>query len=126
MACDNDLEFVNSEQSEEHLIWYDWLANSGTTSHITNTRGVLSRYMPISRQISGIGSESIEAVGQGTVELINYIGKTKISFKLKDVLYVPKATHNLVSISCLDREGGGTHIQNGTTSGKTPGLYSTI
>ncbi|KAJ8588277.1 hypothetical protein M405DRAFT_712724, partial [Rhizopogon salebrosus TDB-379] len=37
-----------------------------------------------------------------------------ISFKLKDVLYVPKATHNLVSISRLDREGGGTHIQNGT------------
>ncbi|KAJ8580846.1 hypothetical protein M405DRAFT_710985, partial [Rhizopogon salebrosus TDB-379] len=36
-----------------------------------------------------------------------------ISFKLRDVLYVPDASHNLVSISQLDREGRQASICNG-------------
>jgi hypothetical protein len=37
----------------------------------------------------------------------------KINFKLRDVLYVPDASHNLVSISQLDHEHGHANICNG-------------
>ena len=115
MAQDDDLEFVNSEQSEHRLIWYDWLADSGTTSHITNMRNAITDYVPLkARQVNGIGNESLVVAGRGMVEIESFIGKTKISFKLKDVLYVPNATHNLISISRLDQEGGHAEIKNGT------------
>jgi hypothetical protein len=115
MAQDDDLEFIDSEQSDDHLIWYDWLADSGTTSHITNMRSAITDYIPLkARQVNGIGNDPLVVKGRGTVELESFIGKTKISFKLKDVLYVPKATHNLVSISRLDKEGGRADIKDGT------------
>jgi hypothetical protein len=47
MAQDMDVEFVDSEESNEHLIWYDWVVDSGTMTHITNTCATLSDYTPI-------------------------------------------------------------------------------
>lgn len=112
--ADDGLEYVDSEQSEERMIWYEWVADSGATSHIVKSKTVMTDYVPLtSRRISGIGNESLNAIGQGTVHLINYIGKTKISFTLKNVLHVPHASHNLVSISRLDKDGGHAHIKNG-------------
>ena len=113
MAQDESLEFVDSEQSEEHLIWYDWLVDSGTTTHITNSCATMNDYIPLDKYVSGIGNNSLNAIGKGTVELTSFIGKTQINFKLTDVLYVPKATHNLVSMSRLDRDGGHAEVKNG-------------
>ncbi|OAX30967.1 hypothetical protein K503DRAFT_704528 [Rhizopogon vinicolor AM-OR11-026] len=84
------------------------------TSHITKIHSAISEYVPLkSRRITGISNESLEAVGQGTVELMNHIGNKSIHFKLKNVLYVPHATNNLVSLSHLDKEGGHTTIGDG-------------
>jgi hypothetical protein len=113
MAQDMDVEFIDSKESDECLIWYDWVADSGTTTHITNTCAMMSDYTPITWSVSGIGNAPLKAIGRGTVELVNFIGKSKISFKLRDVLYVPDASHNLVSISRLDCEGGHASICNG-------------
>ncbi|KAG2339642.1 hypothetical protein BDR05DRAFT_863125, partial [Suillus weaverae] len=59
---------------------YEWFADSGTTSHITR--------------------------GRGTVELESYIGKHKVIICLKNVLYIPSTSNNLVSIHQLDKDGG--------------------
>jgi hypothetical protein len=109
-----ELEYVSNDEPDDHLCWYDWLVDSGTTSHITKIRSALSDYVPLkSRCITGISDESLEAVGQGTVELVNCMGSKKIHFKLKEVLYVPHATSNLVSLSHLDQEGGHAKIGDG-------------
>jgi hypothetical protein len=55
----------------------------------------------------------LEAIGKGMVKLTSYIGKTKVSFKLKDVFYVPKVSHNLISVSRLDQEGGHVDLKDG-------------
>jgi len=113
----NEFESVPNDESDEHLIWYEWLVDSGTTSHIMKIRTALMNYVPLkSRHVTGIGNESLDAIGQGTVELVNFIGKKEVHFTLKNVLYVPHATNNLVSLSRLDKEGGHTKIGKGEIS----------
>jgi len=113
-TAQDEFEYVANDESDDCLGWYDWLVDSGTTSHVTKIQSALKDYTPLqSRRIMGISDDSLEAVGQGTIELVNYIGTKSIQFKLKNVLYVPHATNNLVSLSCLDKEGGHATIGDG-------------
>ncbi|KAG1784354.1 uncharacterized protein HD556DRAFT_1201974, partial [Suillus plorans] len=74
---------------------YDWLADSGTTSHITKIQSALTDYVPLKCH--------------------------KVTCKLKNVLYVPRASNNLVSITCLDREGGHAIMKKGKVTLKVRG-----
>ncbi|KAG1906156.1 uncharacterized protein F5891DRAFT_906858, partial [Suillus fuscotomentosus] len=79
-----------------------WLADSGTTSHITKIRSALMDYVPLkSHRVSGIANESLKAGGCGTVKLVSIINKQRVTCKLKNVLHVPRASNNLVSITHL-------------------------
>ncbi|KAG1847489.1 hypothetical protein C8R48DRAFT_582561, partial [Suillus tomentosus] len=40
-----------------------------------------------------------------TVELESYIGRQKVKFYLKNVLYVPNTSNNLLSMRQLDKDG---------------------
>lgn len=119
----------------ESMIWYEWFADSGTTSHITRVRTALTDFVPTKSEVMGIGNEPLEVKGRGTVELESYIGRQKVKFYLKNVLYVPSTSNNLLSICQLDKDGGcakfgsgkvalyarqGQHIAEGTIS---QGLY---
>ena len=113
-TAQDEFEYVPNDEPDDRLSWYDWLVDSGTTSHVTKIRSAISDYVPLkSRRIMGISNDSLEAVGQGTVELVNNIGNKSVHFKLKDVLYVPRATNNLVSLSRLDKEGGHAKLGDG-------------
>jgi hypothetical protein len=60
----------NSDGTNETLIWYDWLADSATTSHIANRCEVFTEYTPIpDMKVTGVGNTTISAAGRGTVEL---------------------------------------------------------
>ncbi|KAG1788967.1 uncharacterized protein HD556DRAFT_1198707, partial [Suillus plorans] len=77
-----------------------WLADSGTTSHITKIKSALTDYVPLkSHKVTGISNQC----------------------KLRNVLYVPSATNNLVPITRLDREGGHAIMGNGGVTLKAPG-----
>ena len=42
------IETVNIGEGEsEKLYWYDWFANSGSSSHITKIRSALTNYVPL-------------------------------------------------------------------------------
>lgn len=122
LNMDDQVNVSNNSDEFEKLSYYDWLADSGTTSHITKIRSALTDYVPLKgHKVSGITNESLKAEGRGTVELVSIINKQQITCKLKNVLYVPRASNNLVSITRLDREGGHAIMGKGKATLKVRG-----
>ncbi|KAG1744649.1 uncharacterized protein EDB91DRAFT_1246765 [Suillus paluster] len=60
-----DVPQANYSQGEyDKLIKFDWLADSGTTSHITKIKSALMDYVPLkSHKVTGISNQSIKAEG---------------------------------------------------------------
>jgi len=91
-----DSRFANSQ----------WLADSGTTSHITPVREAFLDYTPLpSSSIKGVGDNRIKAEGRGTVKLSFNVDGQIVKHSLKNVLYAPAAVNSLLSISRLDEAG---------------------
>jgi Pol polyprotein len=66
---------------------FDWLADSGSTLHITNKMKYYSIYMPKTYIIKGIEGKQMCAEGHGDI-ILHTRHKDKITdLKLKDVLY---------------------------------------
>jgi hypothetical protein len=84
-----------------------WYADSATTSHLSNSRSAFIDYKSIEPlPIYGVGKSNIWAYGRGTVEAISQVkGKQKV-FHLKETLYTPEITDNLLSIGRIDEAGG--------------------
>src|SRR6267142_289280 len=81
------------------LLYYDWLADSATMSHICNQRDAFTEYNRISDKhpIIGVGG-MVCPQGRGTIKLrSNYQGHA-YTFTLQNVLHVPKSCNNLLSL----------------------------
>ena len=66
----NTLEDVVDTENDERLIYYDCLADSATTSHITNCRDVFTTYKRINDiTIGRVGQKTARTCGRGTVVL---------------------------------------------------------
>src|SRR6202453_3692744 len=88
------------------LLWYDWLADSATTSHITNQRGAYKEYTPINgTTVTGVGSVSTAVEGRGTVELDTECDGRKYTLRLENVLYIPKNKNSLISLGQWETDG---------------------
>jgi hypothetical protein len=96
------------------LSHYDWVLDSGTTSHISNQCKAFIDYMPLEDSpIQGLGSISMQATGRRTV-IANFTVKgSNIQHKLQDVLHVHEAPSSLLLVSQIDDSGGHTSFQNG-------------
>jgi hypothetical protein len=96
----------NSASNDEQVLYYDWLADSATTSHICNKRKAFMVYTPIENlSIAGVGQLKMHAKGRGTVQLQSlYKGQVTI-LQLHDILYVPDNQHNLLSLGRWDWDG---------------------
>jgi len=101
----NDAEYHNFEHVPSSteidlcLIYYDWLADTAATSHITHRRDAFTTYEKITQvPISGVGGIKAHAIGKGNVKLASeYNGHTYI-LELKDVLHVPDNRNSLLSL----------------------------
>jgi len=65
----NDTKYHNYEhvpsstELDLHLIYYDWIADSGATSHITHRHDAFNTYEPIPAiPISGVGGVKVHAI----------------------------------------------------------------
>uniref|UniRef100_A0A1X7UC74 Retrovirus-related Pol polyprotein from transposon TNT 1-94-like beta-barrel domain-containing protein n=1 Tax=Amphimedon queenslandica TaxID=400682 RepID=A0A1X7UC74_AMPQE len=79
----------------------NWIIDSGATSHICNDSSYFVKIKRLKKSIDvTLGDGHIlKAEGRGTVILLNRaMGQTR-KCKLHNVLYVPKLTYNLLSIS---------------------------
>ena len=100
----------------ERLIYYDWLADSATTSHITNRHDAFIMYESLTNKVvCSIGNKLACAVGKCTIGLISYFNKQKFIIHLEDVLYIPTTENNLISLGRWDSiTKGRITIKNGT------------
>ena len=92
----------------------DWIADTGTSSHIATQHNMFTTFKPEPSHIGGFGEDmGLESMGRGTVILITNIDKKQILTTLQEVLYVPKATNCLLAIGRIDTKGGAVKFSNG-------------
>ncbi|QRW26084.1 integrase core domain protein [Rhizoctonia solani] len=105
----NDYAFSNFENIPEGLrkAANEWIADSGTTTHIANNRNSFSDYSKTSGYVTGVtGKEPI--LGRGTVELeclINNDTNEYRTIRLTNVAHVPSSPANLISLSLVTDKG---------------------
>jgi hypothetical protein len=57
-------DVYNSAVNDEHVLYYDWLADLATTSHICNNCEAFTTYSPIKNvPITGVGNLKAHAKG---------------------------------------------------------------
>ena len=60
----------NIDANDHQLIYYDWLANTATMSHITHQREAFTNYTPMGNSsITGVSRKEALIMGRRTVEL---------------------------------------------------------
>jgi GAG-pre-integrase domain len=98
----------NMEGNDEHLILYDWLADSATTSHITHQREAFTLYTPLGTHcsVTGVGGKEVLIAGWGTVELTSTCNGQQYALLLLNVLHVPRTRNNLLTLWQWDAAGG--------------------
>ncbi|KAJ3499572.1 hypothetical protein NLJ89_g10085 [Agrocybe chaxingu] len=117
MAYEEPTEFacmaISTLNNTRDISNYDWLLDSGTTSHICPIREAFTDYVPLKNSsVQGVGTAAITA-GRGTV-MVNFSvnGKT-LRHQLRDVLHVPEAPNCLYLVSRLDESGGFAELKQG-------------
>ena len=101
-----DKRDVLTNEYNPPLIYYDWLGDSVTTSHVCNQHEAFKTFHPFSTTVSGVGNVKIEAKGKGTVKLKSSYKGQKYIIELKDVLYIPTNRNNLISLGKWDKATG--------------------
>jgi len=96
-----DVITTYDSESGETLLWYDWLADSAATSHVTNQRNAFKTYEPFKNgkgEVHGVGDIATRAEGQGTIELESKIDRETYIITLKGVLYILMTQNSLISL----------------------------
>ena len=101
----DNVTVASSQKSQLHRL-YDWLADSGTTSHITHCRDAFSTYKKLPKlAIAGVGDIKTHAVGKGTIYLCSECDGLAHILELKHVLHVPSNRNNLLSLAKWEKHG---------------------
>jgi gag-polypeptide of LTR copia-type/Integrase core domain/GAG-pre-integrase domain len=109
------------DEFEPPLIYYDWLADSATTSHVCNRREAFHSFHQLTAtKVTGVGNTSVEAQGRGTIELVSNYNNREYILELHNVLYIPKNNNNLIALGKWDKDGRKFKGENGILT-----LYAT-
>jgi hypothetical protein len=100
---------LDVEGNNSALSLYDWLADSATTSHITNMRNAYTTFESLEKPVSGVGNAQTCAKGKGTINIRTMVNHQAYNLTLRDVLYIPSNPHNLISLGRWDNAGGNYH-----------------
>lgn len=99
---------VESEKPSEK-----WLLDSAATCNVTNTRSLLMDVKRCSVKVRAANGEMMCANLSGCVLLRCKVDDEYVKVKLSDVLFLPRASRNIVSVSAIDQKGGKIYFQDG-------------
>src|ERR1700730_1564675 len=117
--CSGFDTYQTTDEIDECLIYYDWYADSATTSHIANSRDAFSSYQLITdTAISGVGEAITHPEGRGTVTLTSKYNDKIYALQLQDVLHVPTNKNNLFSLGRWDAAGNTYSCSGGIQTSK--------
>jgi hypothetical protein len=86
----NTFDACDTDANDERLIYYDWLADMATISHITHQKEAFIDYTPMGNtSVTGVGGKEALISGCGTVELKSTCNGTDYILHLENVLHVP-------------------------------------
>ncbi|GME82968.1 unnamed protein product [[Candida] boidinii] len=88
---------ISLEGTDSNHYWMD----SGSTAHISNNRSHFRDLASSSGVVGGVGSEVLQIEGTGTI----VFALNGYTYTMNDVLYVPAARKNLISIRTCDSRG---------------------
>jgi len=92
-------DVTNYNGIDECTLYYNWLADSATTSHIVNQHDVFKMFNPVNNTlITGVGGLQAHAEGHSDVDVYTMLSGTMHTIHLHDVLYVPGNKNNLFSL----------------------------
>src|SRR6267154_2602667 len=93
---------------------YEWLADTGSTHHISNWREIFSSYEPMPEAIvHGVGGKITQVAGQGTIFLTAQYGTRKHTVHLENVKYIPTNKYNIFALVRWDNQGWRYEATNG-------------
>ena len=103
----NEPDVNDSSESNSRLFYYDWLADSAMTLHISNRHEAFMTLYPLTDTVvSGVGNVKTKAEGWGTVELILSCNGHEYTLQLEDVFYILTNRNNLIALGKWDKAGG--------------------
>jgi hypothetical protein len=84
---------------DECVIYYDWLTDNATMSHVSCQRNAFTSYTPLENiSVTGVGGKEAKIASWGTVELVSTCNGRKYILCLEDVLHLPGQQNNLISV----------------------------
>lgn len=92
-------DVLSSDKMHIYLIYYNWLADLGATTHIIYQCDAFITYKSILEvPISGVGRLKMYTIRQGRVTLQSECDRKTYILELHDVLHVPDNYNNLLSL----------------------------
>jgi hypothetical protein len=90
----------------ENSRMYDWLADMGSTNHISNQRKIFSSYEPTPDvTVHGVGGKTVQVKGRGLIILKAQYGTCERTIRLKRINYIPTNKYNILALSRWDSQG---------------------
>jgi len=92
----------NIGENDDCLIYYDWLADTVTSAHVTHQCKAFITYTLVGDQnVTGVGGPAMIA-SQGTIELVSMCKGQEYILHLEDIVHVPGTWNNLISLGQWD------------------------
>ena len=92
---------------DKRLIYYDWLADTVTTSDVSKCLEAFTSFKPLKdAKVTGVRNTFAQAEGRGTIKLESQVDGQKFVIELNDVLYIPSNKQNLFSLGRWDTASG--------------------
>jgi hypothetical protein len=86
----NTFEVYSANANDEHLIYYDWLADNATMSHVSSQRDIFMSYTPLNNtMVMGVGGKEANITGKGTVELTLTCKRQNYLLCWENILHIP-------------------------------------
>jgi hypothetical protein len=103
--------------NEDTVLFYNWLADSGVTSHICNNCDSFETYCSLPNSVvRGVGNVTTKVKGCRTVKLCSRVDNKSYMLILQDVLHMPMSQYNLLSLGKWDKSCGNFSVDHGCLS----------